>query len=169
MPRTTFSVRFYFTSDIFYFHFYLFYVYTEIIIYKEKPILTLLKFNYVIYEIIKYFFPGKRAGSSLLPAFIFPDTYSFSNSPLYITYYLIQASSYIWLHLKTHSFRNTDTGQVSFPRTHIFSCTDRAFYVLSIYFLFWSNFYFLILPFYPVWFLEAIFIFKSGISPSKPV
>ena len=134
MPRTTFFVRFYFTSDIFYFHFYLFYVYTEIIIYKEKPILTLLKFNYVIYEIIKYFSTGKRAGSSLLPAFIFPDTYSFSNYPLYLTYYLIQASSYICLH---------------FP--------------------FWSNFYFSILPFYPVWFLEAIFIFKSGISPSKPV
>ena len=120
MPRTTFFVRFYFTSDIFYFHFYLFYVYTEIIIYKEKPILTLLKFNYVIYEIIKYFSTGKRAGSSLLPAFIFPDTYSFSNYPLYLTYYLIQASSYIWLRLKAHSFRNTDTGQVSFLRTHIF-------------------------------------------------
>lgn len=135
MPKTTFSVHFYFTSDIFYFHFYLFYVYTEIIIYKEKPILTLLKSNYVIYEIIKYFSTGKKAGSSLLPAFIFPDTYSFSNYPLYLTYYLILASSYIWLHLKAHSFRNTDTGQVSFLRTHIFPVLTGLFmYYLSIFY-----------------------------------
>lgn len=169
MPRTTFSIRFYFTSDIFYFHFYLFYVYTEIIIYKEKPILTLLKFNYVIYEIIKYFSTGKKSGQQPSARFHIPRHVFFFKLPSLLNL-LFDPGLFLYLAPSQSTFfQKYGYRSGVFPTHTYFSCTDRAFYVLSIYFLFWSNFYFLILPFYPVWFLEAIFIFKSGISPSKPV